>query len=136
MPSHIIKSIGRWGVKTEPASSRVCTPRPGDVVDFGENEGTYPFLRRYGRIDSLSCFETGKAHVCCELGSAFLHENGKVSISGGPFALIPLDDLIPTFGTKRVTFWNWGDNYPGGHQGVDYGIDRPVFLLKKQEKEA
>ena len=137
---NIIETIGKWGVKTTPAELahvRMSRPRAGDIIDFSENSETYPFnSAQYGRIEHIGpkgFAEAGEAHICCELGSAFLTEGGGVSISGGPFQCIKLDDLEPMMTTKTVPFWNWGDRGPGAGHGVDYYIPRPVFKLKKQK---
>ena len=136
---NIVESISNRGVKTTPAAligSRMSRPRPGDVIDFGDNAGNYPFKNRYGRVDTV---ETGMAdkneiHVCCHMGSAFLCDSGNVSISGGPFECVNIDDLEPLYETRPGTFWNWGDLGAGAGHGVYYTIDRPVFKLKLQEK--
>jgi hypothetical protein len=126
MTTHIIESIGKWGVKTTAEASRFGTPKPGDVVLFADGL-PYPFKNsRIGRVEALS--DKGDLHICCELGSAFLFENGGVSISGGPFATIKLADLRPTFRLHEANFWNWGDNGSGAGNGVNYKIARPVFL--------
>lgn len=133
---HIIKSIGKQGVKTNNYRSRRVTPHPGDVVDFGENDREYPFnTTRYGRIESLDYLGTGKVHVCCNQGSVFLMDSGNVSISGGPFTTIDPAQLEPTFNLKTVRFWNWGDHAPGANQGVEYWLVRPVFRLVTKETQ-
>ena len=134
--THIVESIGAWGVVTSPLQPRVRHPRAGDIVDFGENQGTYPFTQgKYGRIDSADWLgEEGLILVCCEMGSAFLFESGGVSISGGPFWSGPLSELEATGLLKLARYWNWGDNSPGAYQGVDYHFDRPVFRLKLQKE--
>jgi hypothetical protein len=139
MSNWIIETIGKWGVKTTDAQVRFNLPRPGDVIDFGDFHGKYPFTSgRYGRISSWQkpYRDTyndkdvpGQWSVCCGGASCFLGEFGQVDISGGPFTGIRPEDLEPMYSTKRVRFWNWGDNGPGGGHGVDYYIDRPVFLL-------
>ena len=36
--THIIETLGRWGVKSTPcANSRLTRPRAGDVVEFSED---------------------------------------------------------------------------------------------------
>ena len=139
----IIESIHGGGIKTTNAHpSRLYDPRPGDVIDFGENVGTYPYTSgRYGRIDEVGTdnpdkgwCNKGEIHVCCGNASVFLMENGDVSISGGPFSVIRESDLEYTGGMETVGFWNWGDNSPGAGQGVYYRIERPVFKLRKLEE--
>ena len=133
---YIIEYIGKGGIRhTEYDGSRANTPRPGDVIDFGENKGTYPFTEgKYGRVESINFCDTGLIHICCELGSVFLSD-GHVSISGGPFTTVLPEELSITFKTKVVHFWNWGNNSPGGGKGVDYYINRPVFLLDLRTEE-
>jgi len=134
--AYITESIGQWGVKTTPAHPmRMERPKSGDVVDFGENAGTYPFTHgQYGRVERTNWLGTeGLLLVCCEMGSAFLKESGSVDISGGPFWSGDLLQLEPTYTTKMARFWNWGNHAPGAHQGVDYHFQRPVFQLRLQE---
>ena len=134
---NIIESISSKGVKTTSGNSRFYIPRVGDIIDFGENVGTYPFTQKYGRFDNM---DDGWARedeyiVICEMGSVFLHDNGAVDISGGPFSTVKKADVEPMETLKDAMFWNWGDNGPGGGHGVYYTIARPLFRLKKQEDE-
>jgi len=135
----IIESISAYGVKTSPARfGRMETPHPGDVIDFGDNIGNFPYTEgRYGRVEEVGTdnpevgwVNAGELHVCCGNASVFLHEDGSCSISGGPFAVIKIKDLEPTNELKTVLFWNWGDHSPGADQGVNYHLARPVFRLK------
>ena len=149
---NIIKSIGAWGVKTwskDIYASRIVTPEPGDIIQFWcdesnkyglakgmvtEDKAEYPFASaQFGRIiegvygEGFS--ERGESiYVCCELGSAFLTENGSVSVSGGPFDTVPMKLVMPAMRVRTAQYWNWGDNSPGASQGVYYKIDRPLFL--------
>ncbi len=131
---YIIEYIGAGKLvhsKEYEAQDRLRTPHAGDVIDFGDFKDKYPFSSTkegIGRIEGVGVGMADKdeAHVCCELGSAFLHE-GSVSISGGPFCCIKLADLEPTFSTRAATFWNWGHNGSGAGHGVRYIIARPVF---------
>lgn len=128
---HIIETIGRWGVKTTPYDySRQTKPHAGDVVEFSEELRRYPVSRRWCRIASIDT-KSGMVSIVDGSGSAFLDENGHVSISGGPFFSVPLESLEPTHSLHRDRFWNWGDNLPGAAQGVDYHLDRPVFKATK-----
>jgi len=131
---NIVESIGKWGVKTTPeqqAHTRMSTPKPGDIIEFTDTE--YPHTSgKYGRIEGMGIWKEGEFHICCHLGSAFLSENGRVSISGGPFESVKPDDLEPTFKLKYAEYWNWGNNLPGANQGVHYKIARPVFKLIKK----
>ncbi len=135
MSTYIIEYIGASGLrhsKGYEASNRLCNPRSGDIIDFENFEGTYPFTHgRYGRIEEVGTgyCEKDEVHLCCELGSAFLNDSGSVSISGGPFCVVKLDDLEPTLRTYPATYWNWGNNGSGGGHGVNYIIARPVFRL-------
>ena len=135
--THIIESVGKWGIRTtEYNESRRTTPRPGDVVAFGENRA-YPFEQaRFGRVSDIDCWQTGTISICCEQGSVFLSESGNVSIGGGPFITVMPDELEPTFKLRPAGFWNWGDHWPAAHQGVDYSIIRPVFRLKLRTAES
>jgi len=137
MSRHIIEQFGKKGMKsTRHDHARASTPRPGDVVDFRLFAGKYPFTHgRYGRVDSVGGTLEGPegVHVCCGGASVFLNDGGSVSISGGPFICIKRADLGTTSATKAVKFWNWGDHLPGGDQGVDFALYRPVFLLERYE---
>lgn len=131
MSDHIIESIGNWGVKATKNASRMTTPKSGDIVDFGEFEGMYPFTHgKHGRIWTTKDMSDWGNSLCCSLGSAFLFESGNVDISGGPFAGFEMSDLEETYTLYPATFWNWGMNTPGGGNGVDYIIARPVFRLR------
>jgi hypothetical protein len=118
----IIESINGDGlVTTLYTHARAATPRPGDFVRW--TDGTI------GRVELVGTgwCEPDEAHVCREVGSAFLNGDGTVDISGGPFRVIPLTDLHTTYQFHTGTFWNWGDNRPGRDQGVHYQITRPIF---------
>ena len=133
MTNHIIETIGKNGVKTTPFNIRQFQgPKPGDVIEYPE-DAPYPYNKAYGRVDSV---EGGKVYICCNMGSVFLTDSGAVSISGGPFSSVWLSDLEFTGELRTVRFWNWGDNSAGAHQGVDYMIDRPVFRLSIDAKDA
>lgn len=137
MVNPIIEYIGKEGVKTSPANSRLIEPKEGDVIEFPETLG-YPFDNPFGRIDRLNnVFNSDplQVHICVNLGSVFLGD-GYVSISGGPFTHILKSDLKPTGKVKDVNFWNFGDHLPGAGQGVYYTIARPVFRYEPKEKVA
>ena len=125
----IIESIGKNGVKTTSAhNGRLARPTAGDIVDFGEGERPYPYTNvRYGRVDRIR--DDGKVSICCQTQRVFLEDDGSVSITGGPFQSVALEDLEPTHTLDNAPFWNWGNHSPGAHQGVDYTIARPVFRL-------
>jgi hypothetical protein len=129
---NIVESIGSWGVHTTPADLfhiRITEPRSGDIIEFIDTK--YPHIYgKYGRIASIDQYQKGMVHICCELGSAFLSEDGSVDISGGPFEGAPIDRLEPALELYPADYWNWGDLGPGGGHGVHYTIQRPVFKLK------
>jgi len=139
MSEPIIEYIGKNGVISNPEIRRLYMPKPGDVIDFGEFEGTYPFTSgKFGRIDSETTLlydDTDVLSVCCGNASVFWCNKDTVSISGGPFGAVH-KNWLDFIGLKKVGFWNWGDNNPGADQGVHYWITRPLFLLSKyNEKE-
>lgn len=130
MGSHIIEYIGREGVKTEAAQFRMAKPRVGDPILWPNG--------KIGRLDAMPSSqpngwpEPGNVHCCCGLGSVFWGWNEEerratVSISGGPFISVKLDDLKPTYRYRLVNFWNWGDHSSGADQGVEYTVARPLF---------
>jgi hypothetical protein len=133
---NIIESIGSWGVNSTSTTrfrERCQRPRSGDIVEFTDTE--YPHTQgKYGRIEGLGTWKEGEYHICCGLGSAFLCENGHVSICGGPFESVLPEELIPTYDTFRAEYWNWGNNSPGANQGVYYYFHRPVFRLIRKKK--
>ncbi|MFX0133032.1 MAG: hypothetical protein ACFFDN_05230 [Candidatus Hodarchaeota archaeon] len=113
----IIETIGKWGVKTSELNHiRLTHPQPGDPILMPDGS--------IARVDDVNSKSIG---VCLHTSSVFLCESGKVSISGGPFESINLDDIEYTGELKNVIFWNWGDHLPGAHQGVYYHITRPLF---------
>ena len=126
----IIEHIGNHGMKTTEANYlRMSTPKPGDVVDFGENfkENKYPLnLERKARVVSSSFIEKDEIMICFR-ASVFLLDNGETDVSGGPFETLKIKDLEFAHDLELVRFWNWGDHRPGAGQGVDYYIQRPVF---------
>lgn len=131
----ITESRGKWGEVTSPYDeTRRTTPRAGDVVQFREDLRVYPVSNKHCRIDSIDD-ETGMVHIVNGMGSAFLFEDGTVSISGGPFFSVPLESLQPTGKLHNSTFWNWADNGPGAGHGVDYHIERPVFRATEAPRD-
>lgn len=128
--SHVIDYIGGDGVKTSDLGQRrFVHPQPGDPIEWPNG--------KLGRVDALydpagSWAKEGELHVCVNGGSVFLGWDSKrrratVSISGGPFTCVRLEDLQATYQVRVVDFWNWGDNSPGADQGVYYYIGRPLF---------
>lgn len=122
---HIIESVGSWGVRTTPIGHRMFVPRPGDIVRFGDELRRYPISQELCRIERI---DDKRVILVDGMGSAFLHECGSLSISGGPFFSLPLESLKPTGDLHQAIFWNWGDNSPGPGHGVEYHLRRPVFL--------
>ena len=115
-------------------SRRFQNPQPGDVIDLRHISDRYPYSSaNYGRVYRVGpdgWAKEGEIHICYDdNASVFLNEDGSVSISGGPFGSVEKAQLEPTLELMRVRFWNWGNNVPGAHMGVDYRIDRPVFSL-------
>lgn len=131
---NIIESIGSWGVKTTSERlmhMRMQRPKSGDIIEFTDTE--YPHIHgKYGRIEYYDK-STDEFHICDELGSAFLNENGSVSISGGPFEHVKADRLTPKMELHLATYWNFGNNGAGGGNGVHYYFERPVFILDYKE---
>ena len=131
---NIVESVGKWGIVNTPhnqAYERLQQPRSGDIVKFTYTD--YPYTSgKYGRIEGLGTWKKGEYHICCSLGSAFLYQNGNISISGGPFSCVAPNLLVPTYDIKYAEFWNWGNNLPGANRGVYYQIARPVFELIKK----
>ena len=126
MTDHIIETLGPWGVKTTPYRFRWQTPKAGDVIRFDEDVRRYPVSYKFCRIDHVDEDEQCVG-IVDSMGSAFISENGHLSISGGPFFGLPLKALTPTGDLQETVVWNWGDNSPGAAQGVHYRILRPVF---------
>ena len=134
MSTHIIETVGKWGVKSSPYATRRQQVRPGDVVEFAEDLRQYPVSCRFCRVDHVDR-DSGMVGIVNGMGSAFLDENGSLSISGGPFFSVPLESLEPTTDLREERFWNWGDNSPGADQGVDYRIARPVFMATESPND-
>ena len=130
MSDFIIEYLGKEGVKTTPFRLRIEKPKSGDVIDVRELK-EYPFAGvEFARIEQMNFADVpGLVHSCVNMGSAFLSSRGTVQISGGPFFYCLLDELIPTWELRSAKFWNWGDNWSGPEQGVNYMIERPVFKL-------
>jgi hypothetical protein len=154
MSVKILEYVGAEGIiHTDPAQERcrLDTPLPGDIIDFGEGKRPWPYNNRFGTVDAVPytgdghgvrALSKGKIHICCEPGSVFLGLHPMksrrahwsdyrvfVSISGGPFQTVDLAKLEWS-GFGNLHCWNWGNNSPGAHQGVQYLITRPVFTLK------
>lgn len=126
---NVVEYIGGEGVRTTPHvryRSRLQQVRPGDVVDVSHLTH-YPFGGQdVARVDVV---RDSEVHLCLSGGSVFWTAADSVLISGGPFRWVRLDQLEPTWSTRVVRFWNWGDNGPGADHGVEYHVQRPVFRL-------
>lgn len=136
---NIIEHIGPEGVTSTSGeytrATRYMTPRPGDPVDIS-HLNFYPYKGHdVARIASLNAFDTGRLQLCIAGASVFWTSADSVSVSGGPFENVHPGDLQPTYQTKAVRFWNWGDNSPGGGKGIDYLIERPLFRLNIEAPE-
>lgn len=133
MSNVIHEYIGGSGIVTCPQYAthhRYQEPRPGDLLRIPDNLRRYPFAGDLARICSIDN-EEQRASVCCDVGSAFLNEDGSVSVSGGPFQGVPLEDIHPGWRLHPTPFWNWGNNSAGAHQGVNWLLYRPIFILAK-----
>lgn len=124
--NHVIESIGKWGVKTSPIQPRLLVVRPGDIIQVPDSLRQHPSQHEFSRIATIA---NGVAHVCEDMGSAFLNQDGSCDISGGPWWSVPTCLLKPTGMVRQASYWNWGDNGAGANQGVHYTISRPVHEL-------
>lgn len=123
--TNIIESISRGkGITSRTDSARINKPSPGDLIRWDPEQP-----KKYGRIWTAGTYlvAADELHVCEELGRCFLHDNGSVDISGGPFRVIKKADVDFALGLDISMMWNWGDNLPGGGMGCDFGLPRPVF---------
>ena len=134
MTNHIIESIGSWGVHTTPVAHRIDKVRPGDAVAI-KHLKKYPFRGREWATVAQVDLKRGTVSLCVGVCSTFLNEDGTVSISGGPFCQASLDELVPQHTLRDQRLWNWGDNWAGASQGVEYVIPRPVFTLNRLETD-
>ncbi len=133
MTEKIIESIGDWGIITNHSSVMIrhTHPRSGDIVSLTNHPDLYK--NKLGRIDTVDFLGIdGLIHMCENLGSAFLFKNGNVDISGGPFDLFHTSSLEPTYRCIWATYWNCGDNMPGGDKGVTIKLYRPLYQLKSK----
>lgn len=125
MSDNIVETINVNGVTSTSGTCglrrRLETPRSGDHVRWADGS--------LGRIWTLNepYAPVGHAQVCENQGSAFLQGNGHHDISGGPFVVVALADLVPTYGRHFGLVWNWSDNMRGAGMAVEFMIPRPVF---------
>ena len=124
MAKYIIDTITKEGINTSYLTrARYKTPKPGDPVLL-ENG-------MFGMVDAGAGWidkDGLKVMVCLGVMGAYMGTS-HISISGGPFEVVSVSDLEPTFDTRPVRFWTWA-KYPQGDGGVEFMIDRPVFKLK------
>ncbi len=131
--TNIVEYIGKSGVRTAKDPNRMNKPAPGDKVYYKNGNGS----AKFGRIDQINAHGIkGLISICDNGGSVFLNGSGTVSISGGPFRNVHIQDLEPRGTLEPLSFWNWGDNSPGAGQGIYYSIARPLFnLVIKEDSE-
>jgi hypothetical protein len=123
--------------------ARASKPRPGDHLRW--NDGSLGRIEQVGDVFG----KPNSIHVCRDQGSAFIgviipdeHKHlseraalhfarAYLSISGGPFSVLPIADLKVTYDLAPSTVWNWGDNLAGADMGVQYTFYRPVFAIDR-----
>jgi hypothetical protein len=116
---YIIETITKNGMITSsrlPIHMRLKKPHFGDLVMLKEDP------QKLGMIERT--WDTGY-HVCVGARSVFMGEH-HISISGGPFRVIPFDKLEPTYQLGEALFWTWAIA-PEGDGGVEFKISRPIF---------
>jgi hypothetical protein len=103
-------------------------PQPGDAVTIVGNGSDYWELYKGspGIIESLPEWAEGKAHICFSCYGAY--RNPHLSLSGGPWACVPLDKLRHV-GTKLISFWKWPWSGPGAHKGEHYTLEVQAWEL-------
>lgn len=118
MPKYVIKSITKDGLNIDPLPRqfRLTTPKVGDLIEV--KEGVVGMIERKWN-------DMGGFHVCVGGRSVFMGKD-HISISGGPFRVIPFDKVKPTYRMEEARFWTWA-HYPEGDGGVEFKIARPVF---------
>lgn len=143
----ITEYVGKEGVVSSVWDhGRMERPKPGDLIRWSDDS-----IGRVWEVGTGYC-NPDEVHVCHSRGSAFLgwiedqpHDprhypyeylKGKrghiyVSISGGPFSVLKLTALKPTFDLGLSDMWNWGDNLAGADMGVNYGLHRPIFAVDR-----
>lgn len=102
---------------------RMRTPHAGDHVRFADGK-----LGRIEFVGTGHC-NADQAHVCEEQGSAYLLDNGALSISGGPFRTVTLRDLEPAHDGLHLSWmWQWQNhNHRGVGMGCQFALPRPIF---------
>jgi hypothetical protein len=104
---------------------RQWRPSAGDHVRWPGRDSLGRIWTIGGEAGSL--LDAGEAHVCVTQGSAFLGDDGSVSISGGPFVVVKVLELVDSLDVQASWFWNWGDSLPGRDMGVSFALPRPVW---------
>lgn len=142
---HVIEYIGAHGVKHTACfegHGRLLRPLPADLVDVAAVRDIYPFSNRYATVYEVETgfVGPGEVHLCLGNASVFLgwnEERGEptADISGGPFHCLALSDFEWQGTFRDVTVWNWGNNLPGGGNGVYFHVLRPLFTLTARAVE-
>lgn len=155
----ITEYVGKEGVISSTWDhTRAAKPRPGDLLRWNTGEiGRFEEVGDvWGKTNHAHvCYSMGSAFLglitpdltesqeeriaaCPEklrenVRRAVQLNNAKVyvSISGGPFAVLPLDEMKVTYELQLSPMWNWGDNLAGADMGVQYGLYRPVFSIDR-----
>lgn len=130
--TRIIETLGHNAPLVTTAVTTSRGPKAGDPIRWPSGE--------YGRVDQVGIGKPsgarlgdewpaeGHVHVCDQLGSAHLHHTGTVSISGGPFRVIPITHLEWVGGVIHPTpFWIWSELGQGAGRGADLWLPRPLF---------
>lgn len=154
----ITEYVGKEGViSSKWDHSRAAKPHPGDLIRW--NTGEIGRVEQVGDVWGKTnhahvCYSMGSAflgillpNTLPQLGLLGLQsphpDSGPVrlarmwkakpyvSISGGPFAVLPLDIFECTYELHPSHMWNWGDNLPGADMGVQYTLYRPLFNIDR-----
>ncbi len=94
-------------------------PADGDLVIYKSYHGIYPkamFCRDF--------YGTGNDAIC-EQASAYVGEEGGISVSGGTFPGINAKDLKMIWTTATRQFWTFGRYHGGPHCGIYFQL--PVW---------
>jgi hypothetical protein len=125
---YLIDTITREGLKKSFLTpGRYEKPRPGDPVKLGDGI--------IGMVDAGAGWieqDGSQVMVCKGVMGAFMGD-GFISISGGPFEVVDIDRLKPTFELYAAKFWIWA-SYPQGSGGVNIWIERPLCELKGENE--
>jgi hypothetical protein len=120
----IVRECSGAGLKVERIPLR---PQGGDLVRWPD--GTT------GMIDDCTGGTPTRLSVVANVNTASVHllDNGKVSISGGPFRFVGIDQLRDTGIREFACFWNWGGRTARAHEGVDFILARPVYEILTED---